>query len=61
MHKISNSIMKISKDIISNSLSAMFNPIQAGGGGGGSTLCPLQVFPCCAKTVSSRLMKLSDL
>ena len=24
------------------------------------TLCPLQVFPCCAKTISSRLLKLSD-
>ena len=36
-----------------------FNPIQAGGGG---TMCPpYRFFSCCAETVSSRLMKLSDL
>ena len=34
------------------------HPIQAGGVF--NTLCPLQVFPCCAKTASSRLMKLYD-
>ena len=34
-----------------------FNHIQAGEG---AQCAPLQVFPCCAKKVSSRLMKLSD-
>ena len=36
-----------------------FNPIQAGGGG--AHCAPYRFFPCCAKTVSSRPMKLSDL
>ena len=35
------------------------NPIQAGGGGGGGG-GGQKFFPCCAKTVSSILMKLSD-
>ena len=34
------------------------NLIQAGGGG--HIVPPLQVFPCCAETACSRLMKLSD-
>ena len=33
-----------------------FNPIQAGG----HIVPPCRFLPCCAKTVSSRLMKLSD-
>ena len=38
-----------------------FNPIQAGGWGGGAHIVPLlEVFLCFAETACSRLMKLSD-
>ena len=50
-----NEIQKV-KNITLRITNLYFKPIQAGG----AHCAPLQVFPCCAKTVYSSVMKLSD-
>ena len=45
------------KTDLANCKEAVINPIQAGGG---HNVPPCRFLPCCAKTVCSRLMKLSD-
>ena len=48
------------EDIQENTLTLFRLGGGGGGGGGGRQCASYRIFPCCAKTVCSRLTKISD-